>query len=330
MKRLLTRTLLGLAGLACLLGMGSTAKADMVLTKAAQDAGFSLSTFVDQIPNNGAVGPVGIAFPASGGVLFTSYATGQTVHFAQDKDGQHFSGGTKVNGFALPAGLASSGGKIYLAEQGNGRVSQLNDDGSFNHLVTLIGGATSIATNPTNGHLFISNVGHIFDVNPLTGATTDWTATHLNSGAGADGLTFSADGKTLYAAIFGSAIEGYDVATGTKTFAASVPGSDGTALGTGNLDGFIFANTNFGQLIEIDLKTKAQTVIGTGGSRGDFVEVDPDGTLLLTQTDRILRLTAPNGGGFGTAPEPASLTLAAMGLVGVFGYAWKRRKPADA
>jgi hypothetical protein len=32
-------------------------------------------------------------------------------------------------------------------------------------------------------------------------------------------------------------------------------------------------------------------VIATGGSRGDFVTVDPnDGTLLLTQTDRILRL----------------------------------------
>jgi len=152
------------------------------------------------------------------------------------------------------------------------------------------------------------------------------TESVLGSGLGADGLTFSADGKTLYAAIYGQSVEAYDLATGKKTFSAAVPGSDGTALGTGNLDGFIFANTNFGQLIEINLKTGAQTVIGTGGSRGDFVEVDPNGTLLLTQSDRILRLTAPEGGGFGTAPAPPAFVLAAVGALCLGGYGWRRRK----
>jgi DNA-binding beta-propeller fold protein YncE len=304
--------------------MGQT-RADMVLTKAAQDAGFGLTTFAD-----GFAAPIGMAFPAGGGVMVTNYPAGQIVLFATDTDGQHYSGGTKVNGYSSPAGLTSSGGKIYLAEQGNGRVVQLNDNGTLNHLVTTMAGATGLTTNPTNGHLFLSTTtasGHVFDIDPTTGATIDWTATHGGSGAGADGLTFSADGKTLYAAIFGQSIQAYDLATGTKTFSAAVPGSDGTALGTGNLDGFIFANTNFGQLIEINLKTGVQTVIGTGGSRGDFVEVDPsNGTLLLTQSDRVLRLTAPPGGGFGTAPAPPAFVLAGVGALCLGGFALRRRK----
>jgi len=63
-----------------------------------------------------------------------------------------------------------------------------------------------------------------------------------------------------------------------------------------------------------------QSVIATGGSRGDFVVVDPNNdSLLLTQTDRVLRLTAPNGSGFeGAAPLP-STALAGLGLFGALG-----------
>ena len=69
---------------------------------------------------------------------------------------------------------------------------------------------------------------------------------------------------------------------------------DGTAAGTGSIfGGLIFGNTNDGRLIEIDLSTLEQTLIATGGSRGDFVTVDrTNDTLLITQSDRILRSTA--------------------------------------
>ena len=56
--------------------------------------------------------------------------------------------------------------------------------------------------------------------------------------------------------------------------------------------GDLFVNTNGGTVVEANLATAAQTVIASGGSRGDWVTVDPsNGTLLLTQTDRIMRLT---------------------------------------
>ena len=113
----------------------------------------------------------------------------------------------------------------------------------------------------------------------------------------ADGLALSADGTTLYAAIDGGAddghVLGFDIATKTMVFdsGAISGGIDGIAVGKGPVAGNLFVNTNGGTIVEVNLATKAQTLIASGGSRGDFVTVDPNnGTLLLTQTDRVLRL----------------------------------------
>lgn len=62
---------------------------------------------------------------------------------------------------------------------------------------------------------------------------------------------------------------------------------EGIALGTCTLAGKAYVNTNGGTVVEVDLTTSALTVIPTGGSRGDFVTVDPNNSLLLTQTDRF-------------------------------------------
>jgi PEP-CTERM motif-containing protein len=83
----------------------------------------------------------------------------------------------------------------------------------------------------------------------------------------------------------------------------------------------------------IDIKTGTETIIAMGGTRGDFVSLDTsNGTLFLSQTERIDRLSCGTGcsiggggGGGGTGvPEPATLTLLGLGLAAL-GLRGRRR-----
>jgi hypothetical protein len=83
---------------------------------------------------------------------------------------------------------------------------------------------------------------------------------------------------------------GFNTSNGGQFFdsGAIAGGPDGTAIGlSGTIARLLFVNTNEGHLIEFDLNTLLETVIFIGGSRGDFVTVDPNGTLLITQTDGL-------------------------------------------
>src|SRR5262249_27232956 len=131
-----------------------------------------------------------------------------------------------------------------------------------------------------------------------------------------DGVDFNASGSILYVARDDDQgrVLGFDTVTKAQVFDSGIitGGPDGLALGTGVLAGNLFVNTNDGRDVEINITTLAQTDIANGGSRGDFVKVDPNnGTLLLIQSDSIVRLTAPAGGGFEGAavPEPSSLCI---------------------
>jgi hypothetical protein len=83
-------------------------------------------------------------------------------------------------------------------------------------------------------------------------------------------------------------------------------------VGAGLFAGELFVNTNAGQLFEINQMTLTQTLLATGGSRGDFVTVDTNNdSLLITQTDRVLRLT---GATFMPTPEPGYVWLLGCGF----------------
>lgn len=302
----------------------SGAQAAPTLTVAATTAGFSLSQFADNFPTTGfCCGPLGIAFVDGGGVMVSDYP-GNVRVFATDADGQHANSVPVVQnyGYGNGVGLARLGNFVYLAEQNSGAVVRLNQDGTFNStVVTGIPTATGIVADTHTGKLFVSdccNGTGIYLVDPTAN-----TKVQFKVGGSYDGLSLSADGSTLYAEL-GSHIVGYRVSDGVQVFDSGfiAGGADGTELGAGTLAGKIFVNTNSGDLWEYDLANPLDNVLlVTGGSRGDFVTADPNGSLLFTQTSDIWRLTAPQGGCIGAAcnvlPEPSEGSLALVALLGL-------------
>jgi hypothetical protein len=333
--------LLAVAALGLALGTARQAHADMMLTPAAVSQGYRLSTFATDFPGvkdvNGPnyIGPLGIAFPAGGGVLVTDFP-GNIRLFPTDTDGQSAKNVSVTQNYGTfnAVGLAQVGQTFYMTQQGNNGVVQVNPNGTFNKYVAgNMFQATGVVTNPLNGHLFVSatgtGAGQIFDVNPATGTATPF------ANALVDGMTVTPDGKTLFTAA-DDRILGFDTQTGALVYqSARLPGGlDGIGVGTGLLAGNAFVTTHDGTLLDLNLSTGLLTTIAEGGSRGDFVIADPnDGSLLITQSDRVLRLTAPPGGGFGfppaaapLVPEPSSLALLGMGALALVAYRWRRSR----
>ncbi len=327
LKKLKRLIVAGIFGLATVIATTGTSNGSMMLTAAGTGAGFTLTTFADRFPNNGVVGPVGIAFTPTGGVMISSYAAGYNAVFATDTDNQHYSAATLSTTFFggnNVAGIASVGSNYYQALQSSSAVVRIDSSGNYLSTIFTVPFATGLVANPANGHLFVSNGGSVFDINPITPSIT------LFGNLPFDGMTITPDGKTLYGAANTGHILGYDTTSGLQVFDSGfIPGGiDGSALGTGSLAGNIFVNINNGTLVEVNLATKIQTLIASGGSRGDFVQADPNGSLLLTQTDSVLRLTAPPGGGFNPVPEPSSLALMGLGGIGMAFGAYRRRRAA--
>jgi autotransporter-associated beta strand protein len=305
---------------------GGSSAGSLTLTPAGMAAIFHLSTFADSFPTNGsgstAFGPVGIAFPGGGKVLVSDFP-GNVRVFPTDTDGQHASGvpAAATYGSDDAVGIAQSGGAFYMTQVGAGEVVQINADGTFKQNIAAVPEALGIVTNPANGHLLVASfAGSIYDVDPVAKTANVF----ISNVPGADGLSIAPDGSVVYAAAEGAGggghILGYRVSDGTMVFDSGDVGGeglDGTALGSGSLAGNIFANTNDGRVLEINLTTKVETVLASGGSRGDFVSVDPtNGTLLLTQSDLIARLIPPPGGGFvggGSGGGGSGLTKAGAG-----------------
>ena len=318
------RSIVAGIALTALTAMSIQSNAQLALTGAGIARGFTLSTFATGFANGGpfGVGPLGMGFNGDGSVLVADYY-GAIHRFATDTDGQVATAGNTVStsGVGVPVGIASSGGNLYMTDQANGVLRSLSAGGAVGAaLITGMPAATGITTNPTNGHLFVSTLGNnvIWDIDPVAVTKTNF----LNQSA--DGL--STDGTTLYMES-NAHILGYRISDKALVFDSGAMGCgpDGTELGSGSLLGYIYVNCNNGQFFEINLGSNSQVAIADTGSRGDFVQTDThNGTLMITQTDRVIRMTAPKGGGFGGTPEPGvTASLAGMGMFAA-GMVWRK------
>jgi len=307
------------------------AQAGLLLTAAGATEGFSLSTFATGFPTTThlglLIGPLGIGFNSAGQVLVSDRFG--DIRLFPDTDGQNAGAVTPAQNYGdfSSLGIAKVGNALYLATHVGNAVVQINGNGTFNQIiVTGINTARDIVVNPSNNHLFVSSQDGIWDVDPVAKSKV------LVLGGPTDGIAIS--GTTLYAARefngtdFNS-IQGFQIGTWTQSFdSGPIAGVDGIAIGFGSLAGKIYGNTNFGEVWEVSLSNpNLQTLIASGGSRGDLVKVDlSNSSLLLTQSDRVVRLIAPEGGGFASpVPEPSTFVLAITGLAGL-GLVTLRRK----
>jgi WD40 repeat protein len=314
----------------------SPANAALSLTAAGISDGFSLSLFVDLVPASGfCCGPLGIATNNAGQVVLQNYPNGTNSVFT-NVDNQHFSNALSSAPFASTsygAAIVNANGTLYAGnnDQG-GRVFVLNPNGSS--AGQLPGSAPGIAGhgitfNEATGHLVASSANGIFDINPATGGSS-----LIVANGGVDGVAVSANGTTIFGAA-GGQIFGWNYA-GTLVYSSGGIGSpDGIGIIHGNnpFSGFLVANGNDGNVYLLDpTHTAPNSIIAAGGSRGDYVGVDStNGSLFLTQTDLVMRLTCGADCSFtANVPEPETyaMMLVGLGFLGV--VARRRKKPAQA
>jgi DNA-binding beta-propeller fold protein YncE len=165
-----------------------------------------------------------------------------------------------------------------------------------------------------------------------------------------DGIAIDSTGTNLYVASKGTtgtspgSIVRINIATGTQTGSCGPfgVGPDGIAIGLGSLNGCVYVNDNGGTLWEVCFPTTTGgacqiNACATGGTRGDFIAVDPNvksgsgttrfASLLASQADGYVRFDPPAGGWFGTptsttdpifapAPTPA-IPVLGIGALGV-------------
>jgi len=289
----------------------STSAGPLTLTQFGINEGFSLATFATDFYTKAHVGPAGITFPASGGVL-ASDGWGFVYKFPTDQNGQNAGSVPRVSYGANLIGLAELNGHVYMVQKSAGEVLELDDSG--NSVQTIVSGLNGpngliadLVPGPLYGHLLVSTDGGraVYDVDPV--AQTKNLLVNLDNGA--DGLALEPVTNTLYVVENVYGVVGYNLNTKQKVFDSGQFSStdgmpDGISIGTGDLRLNLFINTNGGSIIQIYTPNPTVHIaIAHLGSRGDLTAVDPyDGTLLLSQSDQIDRLIPPPGSGFEGGP----------------------------
>ncbi len=277
--------------------------------------GFAVTTVATGFPARDSIGPTGLAFDSSNTLYVVDYTSSSlyTINLFGATGGSA-SIVTQVNTTPIPGvpvGLAfGKDGHLYATLHSTDTVVELNPSTGaiVQTIATGIPTPTGIATDPLSGDLFVSE--QCMSCTPAIVRISNFargagTVTAYASSLNADGLTFGPDG-TLYAADQSNntlvKIAGTDQAhPGMVTsLGVSVPSIDGIAVAAGpgpRQPSFLLANRNDGSITKIDLGTSPPTLtdIVTGGTRGDFTAVGPDGCFYATQSTSIVKVTNADG-----------------------------------
>jgi hypothetical protein len=176
-------------------------------------------------------------------------------------------------------------------------------------VVTFNADGKGLAVDPLSGDLFVSlpfdGIKRILNYSSGMATLVPYASGDI------DGFTFAVDG-TIYGASGGGAVARItgtnSVTPGVVTILTYLNYPDGIGIEPNPADAtkpFLYVNRNDGIITRIDTSAittppmspcgNACTDIYTGGSRGDFVTVGPDGCLYATQSERVIKLTKADG-----------------------------------
>ena len=260
----------------------------------------SATDFITGLPSCGP-GPVGLIDDGTS-FFVADFCTASTYKFSASTGGSA-SGVTAVqNGFTH--GLAKSGNAYF----GVATIFQnVTAPGVYTFdPVSLARGGVSIpapcggdirglAADPKGPDLFLTGACGVFEIHDPLGQASITTI----SGDNADGVAVSSDGSRLWLAVDSARVVERDRATGALLATiATGHNPDGIAIASGSapagVANNIFVNDNDGTILRIDPDSgNTFSIVGTGGTRGDFVTTGPDGYLYVTQTDSVVKIT-PN------------------------------------
>jgi len=265
-----------------------------------------LATGFPVCPPDGA-GPTGVLF--DGNKLFVAdVCNGLIYRFGP-------AGGTAATAEATSAtpvangAMTISGGRYYATRLPFGAISTGFGVVEFDPLTltltrTLTASAQprGLTTDPLTGDLYFDEApGAVRHIAAPASATPTVTTFSTAGSAAFDGAAFTADGSRLYVTDYNAQhILGFDRA-GTIVLDVDLTGHkpDGIAVALPNtvVDGLdvsnnVFVNSNDGTIERIDVNSPGNpvSVVATGGTRGDFASVGPDGCLYASQSDRIVKL----------------------------------------
>ena len=250
----------------------------------------------------------GSAFDASGNLLVVDTRNGFIYRFGPQ--GGVADATTQVNATAIsgnPYGLVfGKDGKLYLGRLTANDILEINPaTGAIIRTVAAAPDVTAplgMAIDPLSGDLFVNQRFSANMVRIANPASATPTVTTYASPGTASQLTVAPNGT------FFSAVNPPDQVTriaGTNTpqpaattVVTSVPQEIGIAVSAnGNLPALLLMNRLNGVITKVDLGTTPPTLsdIFTGGSRGDFATLGPDGCFYATQTDRVIKVTSADG-----------------------------------
>lgn len=283
-------------------------------------AGYAVTTFASNFQQDcyTGIGPIGLSFDAHGTLLVGDYGNGI---YAFNQPGLSAGPATLVGSIQAPyyAGLVgitfSKDARLYAVMRYDTKLLEVDPKtGMVIRVAANLGQyGLDLHQDPISGDMFVSGGDYLLRVKNFAAGSSTVTQYSKLSG---DGFAVAPDG-TIYVAtgIYGYGpgiirVDGTSSATpGAQTPVAALPGGpDGIALEANPAHPgkpILYVNRNDGVITKIDTSALPTTLesacktgctdIYTGGSRGDFVTVGPDGCLYATQSDRIVKVTKADG-----------------------------------